>query len=457
MSSVGLSFGSATSGQGFNVSSTVSQIMTSMQAVETPWNTSLTSLEAQDTVISSLGTQLSTLTTDLQNLTDFDGAFSGMEGSSSDTNVVELTSASTTAVAGTHTVVVSKLAQTSTEVSGQVASTDALSGSLQITVGASGTPQTVTVDSSNPTLSDFAATINAAGIGVQASVINEASGQVMELVSQTSGSAGQLSVTGSLTDTTTSKTVNYTSAQSGQDAELTVDGISLTSSSNTVTTAIPGVTMQLVSAAPSESVQVQVVNNTSGVTTALQTFVDDYNTLITAVNTQEGNTASGTPEPLDATPVLAQLQSELENGISTAAGAGNITSFYDLGITMNNDGTLSLDTDTLSTALNTNYSDAMNFFQNTGEFGQTYLSTLGDLGTTNPDGALALQSSENSSQESTLKTDISNENALISTQQTNLTAELNSANETLQEIPSQLEYVNELYSAITGYNTGTSS
>jgi flagellar hook-associated protein 2 len=456
MSSVGLSFGSATSGTGFDVATTVSQIVTNMQAVETPWNTSLTNLKAQDTAISSLGTQLATLTTDLQNLSDFSGVFSGMQGASSDTNVVQLTSASTSAIAGTHTVVVNKLAQTSTEVSGQVSATDTLSGSLQITVGASGTPQTISVDPTNATLAGLAVTINRAAIGVKASVITEASGQVLELVSQTSGAAGQLSVSSSLNDTTTGKALDLTSAQAGQDASLTVDGIGITCSSNTVTTAISGVTMQLLSTAPSESVQVQVVNDTSSVTTAMQTFVTDYNTLITAVNTQEGDTSSGTPEPLDASPMLAQLQSSLENGLSTGTGGGSVNSLYDLGITMNNDGTLTLNTSTLSSILNTNYSDVVNFFQSTGEFGQSYLTTLNNLSASNPNGTLALQEAENSSQESTLNTNLTNENALIATKQAALTTELDAANETLQEIPDQLQYVNELYSAVTGYNSKTS-
>jgi len=73
MGTVGLSFGSATSGQGFDVSSTVNEIVTNLQAVETPWKTQLTGLESKDTALSSLGTQMSTLSTDLQNLTDFSG------------------------------------------------------------------------------------------------------------------------------------------------------------------------------------------------------------------------------------------------------------------------------------------------------------------------------------------------------------------------------------------------
>ena len=61
MGAVGLNFGSATSGQGFDVTSTVNQIVTNLQAVETPWKTQLTALTSKDTALTSLGTQLSTL------------------------------------------------------------------------------------------------------------------------------------------------------------------------------------------------------------------------------------------------------------------------------------------------------------------------------------------------------------------------------------------------------------
>ena len=85
MGTVGLSFGSPTSGAGFNVSSTVAEIVSNLQNVETPWKNQLTSLESQDTVISSLGTLFSNLSKDMSSLTDFQGILAQKEGSSSDT------------------------------------------------------------------------------------------------------------------------------------------------------------------------------------------------------------------------------------------------------------------------------------------------------------------------------------------------------------------------------------
>src|SRR5579884_2638546 len=117
MGTVGLSFGSPTSGQGFDVTSTVSQIVTNMQAVETPWKNQLSALQSQDTVLSSIGSDLSSLSSALQSLTDFAGVLSEKQGSSSDTSVLQLTSASTSAIAGSHTITVQGLATTSSYVS----------------------------------------------------------------------------------------------------------------------------------------------------------------------------------------------------------------------------------------------------------------------------------------------------------------------------------------------------
>jgi flagellar hook-associated protein 2 len=67
-------------------------------------------------------------------------------------------------------------------------------------------------------------------------------------------------------------------------------------------------------------------------------------------------------------------------------------------------------------------------------------------------GVLALTQKMNTSEESTLNDDISKEESRLGDMKTQLTTEFNQVNETLQEIPSQLNYVNELYDAITGFN-----
>lgn len=557
MSTVGISFGSPTSGQGFDVSSTVSQIIANLQAVETPWNTQLTALQSQDTALTSIGTDLSTLSSALEPLTGFSGVLSQKEGSSSDTDVLSLTSAASDAVAGSYTVTVNDLAQTSSYYSTAIATSDVLGtgGTLVLSIG--GIAQTITIDSSNDSLATLAAAINAGDYGVTASVITTGTGEELSLVSNTSGAAGQITVGGSLTDSTTGSAVSFTQGQSGQDASLTVDGVPVTSASNTITGAIPGVTFQLVSAAPDTAVQVEITNDNSSVESAVSSFVSAYNTVIGDLNTQEGDDASGNPEPLFGNPTIATLQEDLQSALtfnqaanavgttssistsdtlagslSIAVGGGSattvsvpsggtlsslatainsanlgvtasvitagtaatlsltdatsgsagaitvnaanltdsttgsavtfgssqsnaITSLTQLGISVNNDGTLSLDNDTLDSILDSNYQDVINFLEPSGgytSFGGNFTNVLNNLGTGDPDDVLSLALSTDSSNESQLNTNISNENAYISAQQSQLTTELNEANYTLEAIPTQIDEINELYSAFTGYN-----
>jgi len=689
MGTVGLSFGSATSGTGFNVSSTVAEIVSNLQNVEKPWKTQLTSLESQDTAISSLGTLFSNLSNDLSTLTDEEGILAEKTGSSSNTNVLTLTAANSTAVAGTHTVEVTSLATTSSGYLAEITkSTDKLSGSITLQVG-SGTAQEISVPttSGDDTLAGLASAINSSGVGITASVLTDSSGSRLSLVSGKSGTNGEITVSAnSIADTTTtSGTLAYTSAMTGADAQLTVDGISLTSASNTVADLIPGVTFQLLAPSPSETTssgtsleQVQVVigNDNTDVVSTVNQFVSDYNSLVSAINTQEGDDSSGNAEPLFGSPTLSLLQQQLLNGINTqnpngyldaisddtgttlsgsititvgsntaqeisvpttsgentlaglanainsaaigvtasvetndgestlklisqtagssgaltvasnivatsdtalstsvtagseanaatgasatastatldsvaendalsgsitiqigngttqtinvpansatspsnnlsgladainsanigvkasvtttdgestltltsgtAGTAGDLTvtsnildttntsnailsytnssdinSLTSLGISVNNDGSLTLDATSLDSVLNSDYDSVVGFFQNANSWGQSFSTMLTNAGKSSATGILALASSSNSSIESTLNADISKENSLISAQQSSLTTELNQANQIMQELPSELDQVNELYSAITGYNQQT--
>ncbi len=343
MGTVGLSFGSPTSGAGFDVSSTVAEIVSNLQNVETPWKNQLTALESQDTAISNLGTLFSNLSNDMSSLTDFQGILAQKEGSSSDNNVLQLTAASSSATAGTHSVVVKNLAQTSSGYLDEITnSSDALSGSLTIQVG-NGTTENVVIGAAPTqpaantiytgsgvnTLSGLVSAINSANLGLTANVLTDSTGSRLSLVSGTSGLAGQLTVTSSLADANMATSsnpagaLNYNDGADGKDASLVIDGVPLTSASNTVTNLIPGVTFQLL--APSaeesdgslESVQVVIANDNSGVESTVNQFVTDYNSLISAINTQEGNDSSGNPEPLFGSPTLSLLQQELLGGLNT--------------------------------------------------------------------------------------------------------------------------------------------
>jgi flagellar hook-associated protein 2 len=450
MSVVGINFGSATSGTGFDVASTVASIMAIQRTPETAWKTQITALQAQDTALTTLGTDLSSLTTALSALTSFDGAMSAKSGASSDSTVATLLSADFTARAGSHTLTVTSLAQTSTQNSDAIAANDTLSGTFTLQVG-SGQAKSITLDSTNNTLAGLAAAINAAGMGVTADVITGSSGSRISLISQTSGSAGNLTVTSALTDSATSTALNFQVGQAGKDAAFNIDGMDMTSSSNTVTSAIPGVTVQLLSPS-STGTQIQIVNDTSAVSTALTSFVTAYNKLITDMTTQEGKDSTGVAEPLYGTPVLSQIQAQISLALGTAStGSGSLMYLTQLGISAGTDGKLSLDSSTLSSQLNENFSDTTSFFQNAGNFGQKLLTTLGNLGATGANSTIKMALSQNADEESRLTDNTTALETRLTTYQASLTAELNMANQILQGIPGQLDEINQIYAAITGY------
>jgi len=475
MGAVGLNFGSPTSGQGFDVTSTVAQIVTNLQSVEKPWKDQLSALQSKDAALSSVGTLLSTLTSDLQALTDFNGTMAYKTGSSSNTDVLSLSSASANAVAGTHTVIVENLGQVSTAATDAVKATDAIAGGITFKIG-TGEWKTVKVGdgSTEATIAGLSAAINSAGLGVTASVLTNADGTArLSLVSKTAGSAGQITIAETannpssptnLSDTTNldqNANLGLAVIQGGIDATVKVDGVSVTSASNTVTNAIPGVTFQLLSTgttdqnSTSPSIQVVIDNDTSSIETAIAKLVTDYNAAIKAIDMQEGKDSSGNPEPLYGTGVAAQIQEGLLTAVSRSFGSHAINSLIALGIkaTPAADGTITLDGDKLTSALNSNFDQVVSLFQDSDSFGAAFSETLDGLGMNSAaGGAIALALKENRSMESTLNDNVDRQETVIATQKERLTAELNLANQILQAIPQQINQVNEMYSAITGYN-----
>ena len=109
----------------------------------------------------------------------------------------------------------------------------------------------------------------------------------------------------------------------------------------------------------------------------------------------------------------------------------------------------------MDSLLNSDFSSVVGFFQNLDSWGQSFSTMLTNAGISGTTAVLSLASKSNSNIEASLDAEITKENSTISADQTSLTAELNSANEIMDALPTQLQGVNELYSAISGYNQNT--
>jgi flagellar hook-associated protein 2 len=450
MSSNSFSLGSALTvdgsglGTGIDVTQMVDQQMSLLRKPETALTDEQTTISNQSSVLNALESGLTTLQNDVQSITDVDGDFNAKTATSSDTTQLTA-SADSTAAAGTHSITVKSLATTSSFVTDTaLANGDTTfgQGSFTIQVGPTGQsqPVTITVNSTDDTLNTLAAAINNQNIGVTASVVTDASGARLSLLSNTSGLAGNITIDSSSNTTG----LVFDPAGIAANASLQVDGINISSSSNSVSGVIPGVTLNLTSANPDQPVTLTISPDTSAMTSTINSFVSDYNTMVEAINNQfDYNPSSGdAAPPLFGDSGLELIQQQLYDAVGFSVGGNNgIVNLESLGISMNDDGTLTVDSSTLTSALSSQPNDVLNFFQGaTSSWGQNFNTNLYQM--TNPlTGALNVELASNTQERNDLTDQISDFEARLTLQQQQLTDEYSTINVTLEQLPDTLAQI----------------
>lgn len=428
------------SSTGLNVSALVTAAATAARTPETNWKTQQATLTAESSLLGQVNSLSSTLYDDIQKLATPDGVMTSLSASSSDYSVASV-SVSSGAVTGTHTINVGNLAVAGSMSSGAYASsTTALpSGSFTIN-GAGGKTATVTIGSGVNTLDDVAKYINGQNIGVNASVVTDAQGARLALVAATSGVANDFTISNNTTSMT------FSQGAGAKDASLSIDGISITSSTNTITGALSGVTLNLAKAG---SATVTVETNTSSITSAINSFVSDYNSLITGINGQfKFNASTGSSGLLATNAATRSLQSSLLNSVTYStsdANAGNIKSLSALGISMKDDGTLTVDSTKLQNALKNNASQVQNFFQGSASngFANKLANTL-DMYTDTSNGAFTVDINNNKQQISDLQSQIDEREAYVSEQMPIWQAKYAQAASELLSLPSKLKQIDAM-------------
>ncbi len=451
-----------TSGSGIDVTSTVNAILQIDAQPEVNLQSQVTALGTETSALQSIETDLASLQTAVQALSDPTGDLNQVTVTSSNNDVVSATAAAGTSAA-THTIVVNSLATTAAEYSvPQKSTTSALpTGTLDIKVGSTTTPITMGTAGSTDNLTDLAQYINQQNMGVTASAVTDTSGAILSLVSQTSGSAGAITITD---DTGPSGTGGMGFKQAtdaegtplGTDASLTVDGVPVTTGSNTVTGVIPGVTLTL-SGTSSSPVTLAVQPDLTRAGTAINSFVTAYNQVMTDINTQNTYSGSGTPPPLLGDPSLDLLQSQLLNAVTTSmTGNGAAVNLQAIGIQLQEDGTLTVastsspDSMDLNDALANDFTAVQNLFQSASSsspgVAQALNTTLTSL--TDPtNGPLNLDMTGIASQVTDLNTQITNFQYHLQQTQAQLTTEYDTINTTLEQLPETLASINsQLYS-----------
>ena len=388
-------------GSGMDINGMVKALVSAESA---PKTAQLDRLEKTTTTkVSALGqfrSALSTFQKALEKLND-PALFEKRSATSSAADTVSIT-ADSKAVAGNYNVQVFNLAQTSkVALAGFDNATDPVgTGTLTINVGDEALD--IDVPEGGNSLADIRDAINAAGkeTGLSATIVTDPSGEGgsrLVLSSSKSGTGNDISVavsagaTGELGNLAfappsgvdadfaptpvdanaprAARVIGYS-----QNANFAVDGISLSSASNTVEDAIAGVTLKLKSAqsaedlSNAETVNLAVTEDKGGVRKSINDFVDAYNKMLDSVNSLTSVTPVGgdDSEPLAAALVgdasVRSFMSAMRSEMSTVASGDGIRILSELGISTQRDGKLAVDNTKMNKALDNNFEQVNAFF-----------------------------------------------------------------------------------------------
>ena len=456
----------AAGGSVIDVASLVSQLVTATQAPQQALITQKT--QAVTTEISSVGTLKSALSTFQSALGAIDSpsTFDALSASSSNTTAFTA-SANSNATLGSYSVSVSQLAQAQQIVSSAFAggsSATVGTGTLQLSLG--GTSFSVAVTSSNDTLSGIAAAINSASgnPGIQASIVTGTNGAHLVLTSTLTGASNTIGVTetdtggglASLTYSSTSAT-NYTQTTAAQDANLSIAGVAYTSPSNTVTSALSGVTLNLLSTTTTPAT-LSVADNTATVSTNIQAFVAAYNTMLGVFKQLGGYDATtGTAGPMMGNAALTGVQSQVQRTLDNFVNTGSSTynSLASIGITTNSDGTLSVNATTLDSVLNSNFSAVSTLFSGTGGIASSLNSQMtSELASGGPIDSL----SKSLVQQNNALTQQSNQlSQQMSALSASLTQQYSALNTLLSSLKSTSSYLTQAFATLPNAPSSSSS
>jgi len=322
------------------------------------------------TVIGSLGS-LKSAAQSLSLSTDFDKK----TAATSDATVLTA-SADSTALAGANTILVDTLAKAQSIKSTTFATSSAAIGTGTLTLHVGDTDTDITIDGTNSTLTGLKSAINSSGAAVTASVVNVGTSAIPDyrliVQSKNTGTENAVTITGTLAGGADPLAGGGTIVQAAADALFSVNGLTTTRGSNTISDVLPGVTLSLLKEGDHDGViesgdaaaSVTVSADSAAIKSAITKFVDSYNAVNKVVNSQFAlNPDTKRQGILAGDAALRGMMSTLRGEISKAGGIGVGFRFVsDIGIKFEKDGSLTIDDAKLSNALATNPAGVGNLF-----------------------------------------------------------------------------------------------
>lgn len=367
-------------GSNLDVSSIVQQLVSSERAGQ---DKILSGKASKANIqISALGTFKSALQGLKSNLASLSsgGAIAQMSAQSADTTL--FTASASGAAAGAYNIEVVALAQAGKTASSPYASASTVVGDGTVTIGVGADSFTVTLSAGNDSLTALVSAINTAtdNVGVSATIITDVNGAHLMLTSQKTGASNALTVSSAST-LDSSPFLTMTSVQGADDAHIRVDSFDVYSASNAVSTAISGLTINLVKAKPGTTNLLNVAVNQTAIASLVQNFVTGYNATIATVATlTRFDPAGQSTGPLIGDSSLRGLVGSLRTltGGQFSGLDSQWSLLSEIGITGNTDGTLKLDAAKLSAALTQDLASVQKLFTATNGISSKLSSVLDD-------------------------------------------------------------------------------
>ncbi len=403
-------------GSGIDVNSLVTQLVSAEKTPKTQiLDTKQAKLEAKISAFGTLKSSLSSLQDSLGPL-KLDATYQARTTTVGDSTLFSAT-ATSIADPGNHTVEVKQLAQAQSLASPGGAyvfanTTDqatADGGTLTFTFGSTSydpnaippvaysftpdsTKQSVSVSiAAGASLSDVRDAINNANIGVQANIVDDGTGYRLVLKSASTGANNSFQVTASEAGSSPTNTdlsglslfafndsaQNMEQSVAAQDASLSVDGLTITRDTNTVAGAIHGVTLNLTKAALGSPTDLTIAASSDTAVKSVQDFVTALNDSIKNVQTGTSyNAQTGVAGLLLGDSTLRSLSSQLGQFIGNPVTGSGLTydSLASIGVSVQKDGTYSVDASKLQAALSANPTDVQTLVETVAGKVDTFLN-----------------------------------------------------------------------------------
>jgi flagellar hook-associated protein 2 len=306
-------------------------------------------------------------------------AFKQFQATSQDEELFSA-SADSDAVAGEYSINVVALAQRDKLASAAFSDTNSIGqGTLSISVGAESFD--VVIDSTNDSLAGIRNAINnaSANTGVSASIITDDAGSRLILTSDDTGTENALSVSvsddsdGNNSDSSGLSAfvnANMTTVTSATDAVVEIDNFTVTSSSNTISGAIEGVS---ITAKAMGSSTLSITRDDEAILESVKEFASAYNSLMTEIKSQRSG-------QLEADSTLLTIERQIRDVFNSGSAISGSSFRYlvEAGVSLDKNGEMKVDEEQVTSLLDSDFSSFVNLFSAEGEGYANRLDSLAD-------------------------------------------------------------------------------